>query len=155
MLTNRRTQVNTSESFNLTLNLINVLSLGLCTGKGLTVATSAPGLGASLPHLLKYLAQPLPDLHEDWANPCHFYRVHRYHVCAGTGRICATSPPGCSDALLAGTHGYSRVLTGTHGHHTTPHPPRQAARAQRRVGPAPWYRSTNGQPRLEYPVSTM
>ncbi len=44
----------------------------ICTGTGLTAATSAPGLGSSLPHL-----------HRDWA--------HRCHICTGTGLTAATS----------------------------------------------------------------
>jgi hypothetical protein len=38
----------------------------ICTGAGLTPATSAPGLGS-----------PLPHLHRDWAHPCH--------ICTGAG----------------------------------------------------------------------
>ena len=38
----------------------------ICTGTGLTPATSAPGLGS-----------PMPRLHRDWAQRCH--------ICTGTG----------------------------------------------------------------------
>ena len=169
MLTNRRTQVNTSESFNLTLTLISVVSLGLCTGKGLTVATSAPGLGTRLPRLLKDWAHRCHTCSSTWPSPSQICTRTGLIPATSTGFTNTTSAPGLGTSaphlhqvaamhysrVLTGTHGYSRVLTGTTPHHTTPHPPRQAARAQRRVGPAPWYRSTNGQPRLEYPVSTM
>jgi hypothetical protein len=47
----------------------------ICTGTGLTPATSAPGLGS-----------PLPHLHRDWARPCH--------ICTRTGLTPATSAPG-------------------------------------------------------------
>jgi hypothetical protein len=46
----------------------------VCTAAGLTPATSAPGLGSSLPHL-----------HRDWAHHCH--------ICTGTGLTPATSAP--------------------------------------------------------------
>ena len=49
----------------------------ICTGTGLTPATSAPGLGS-----------PLPHLHWDWAHPCH--------ICTWTGLTPATSAPGPS-----------------------------------------------------------
>ena len=39
----------------------------ICTGTGLSPATSAPGLGS-----------PPPHLHQDWARPCH--------LCTRTGR---------------------------------------------------------------------
>jgi hypothetical protein len=69
-------------------------------------ATSAPGLGALLPHLRRYwahprhicagtapgLGAPLPHLHRDWARPCH--------ICAGTGRAPATSAPRLGSPLL-------------------------------------------------------
>jgi hypothetical protein len=52
----------------------------ICTGTGLTPATSAPGLGSRLPHL-----------HRDWAHPCHIFigtgltacRPHAGRMCAG------------------------------------------------------------------------
>jgi hypothetical protein len=77
----------------------------ICTGTGLTPATSAPGLGSPLPHLhrdwarrchictetglaaaafapglgprVPHLDTTLPPLHQDWA--------HARHICAGTG----------------------------------------------------------------------
>ena len=52
----------------------------ICTGTGLTPATSAPGLGS-----------PPPHLHRDWANPCH--------ICAGNGLTPATSAPGLGEPL--------------------------------------------------------
>ena len=46
----------------------------ICTGTGLTPATSAPGLGSPLPHLRR-----------DWAHPCHIIRpfrsLPRVHPC--------------------------------------------------------------------------
>ena len=42
----------------------------ICTGTGLTAATSAPGLGSPLPHLLRDSA-------------------HHRHICAGTGTVSA------------------------------------------------------------------
>jgi hypothetical protein len=53
----------------------------ICTGTGLTPATSAPGLDS--PRVL------WPHLHRDWAHPCH--------IGTGTGlapRVVATSAPG-------------------------------------------------------------
>jgi hypothetical protein len=44
---------------------------GTALMRGLTPATSAPGLSS-----------PLPHLHRDWARPCH--------ICAGTGLAPAT-----------------------------------------------------------------
>ena len=46
--------------------------------------TSAPRLGA-----------PLPHLHQDWAHPCH--------ICIGTGRTPATSAPGLAHACHIST----------------------------------------------------
>ncbi len=53
----------------------------ICTGTGLTPATSAPGLGSPLPHLHRDWARPChsctgtgltrPHPHRDWAHPCH------------------------------------------------------------------------------------
>ncbi len=79
----------------------------VCTGTGLTPATSATGLGSPcttsapglglplphlhrglgspLPHLHRGLGSPLPHLHRDWAHPCH--------ICTGTGLTPATSAP--------------------------------------------------------------
>jgi hypothetical protein len=52
----------------------------ICTGTGLTLATSAPGLGS-----------PRPHLHRDWAHPGH--------ICTGTGLTPATSSPGLGFSL--------------------------------------------------------
>jgi hypothetical protein len=52
----------------------------ICTGTGLTPATSAPGLGS-----------PLPHLHRDRANPCH--------ICTETALAPATSAPGLGEPL--------------------------------------------------------
>ena len=69
----------------------------ICTGTGLTPATSASGPGSPLPHLHRDWANPchictgtgrtLPHLHRDWANPCH--------ICTGTRRpgTCTRTPP--------------------------------------------------------------
>ena len=62
---------------------------------GLAPPTSAPGLGAPLPHICTGtgrtpatsapgLSSPLPHLHWDWAHPCH--------ICAGTGLAPASVP---------------------------------------------------------------
>jgi hypothetical protein len=57
----------------------------ICTGTGLTPATSAPGLGS-----------PVPHLHRDWAHPCH--------ICCGTGLtpcyICTGTGSGGPDVAL-------------------------------------------------------
>ena len=79
----------------------------ICTRTGLTPATSAPGLGTPLHHLLQDsahschicngtrltpatsapgLGSRLPHLHRDWAHPGH--------ICTGTGLTPATSAPG-------------------------------------------------------------
>jgi hypothetical protein len=130
MLTNRRTQVNTSESFNLTLTLINVVSLGLCTGKGLTVATSAPGLGTRLPRLLKDWAHRCHTCSSTWPSPSQICTRTGLIPATSTGFTNTTSAPGLGTSAphlhqVAAMH-YSRVLTGSHGysrapHHTTPH----------------------------------
>ena len=134
MLTNRRTQVNTSESFNLTLTLINVVSLGLCTGKGLTVATSAPGLGTRLPRLLKDWAHRCHTCSSTWPSPSQICTRTGLIPATSTGFTNTTSAPGLGTSaphlhqvaamhysrVLTGTHGYSQVLTGTTPHHTTP-----------------------------------
>ena len=52
----------------------------ICTGTGLTAATSAPGLGSPRPHLRR-----------DWS--------HRCHICIGTGLTAATSAPGLGSPL--------------------------------------------------------
>jgi hypothetical protein len=52
----------------------------ICTGTGPAPATSAPGLGPTLPHL-----------HRDWARPCH--------ICTGTGPAPATSAAGLGSLL--------------------------------------------------------
>ena len=49
----------------------------VCSGTGLTAATSAPGLGSPLPH---------PRRRRDWAHPSH--------ICTGTGLTPPTSAPG-------------------------------------------------------------
>jgi len=41
----------------------------ICAGTGLTLATSAPGLGASRPRLHRDWAYPMPHLHRDRAHP--------------------------------------------------------------------------------------
>ena len=58
----------------------------ICTGTGLTPATSAPGLGSPLPHLHRDWARSCPHLRRDWAHPCH--------ICTGTGLTPPTSAPG-------------------------------------------------------------
>ena len=52
----------------------------ICTGAGLTAATSTLGLGS-----------PMPHLHRDSAHP--------YHICTGTALGLATSAPGLRSAL--------------------------------------------------------
>jgi hypothetical protein len=49
----------------------------ICTGTGLTPATSAPALDALPPHSAPGLRSLLPHLHRD--------RAHPGHICAGTG----------------------------------------------------------------------
>jgi hypothetical protein len=65
----------------------------ICTGPGLTPATSAPGLDSPPPHLHRDWTHPrhictgtgltLPHLHRNWARRCH--------ICAGAGASRATS----------------------------------------------------------------
>ena len=74
----------------------------ICTGIGLTPATSARGLGSPLPHLRRDCASPLPRLRRDWAHPCHLCAgtvPHPCHICAGTGLTPATSAPGLGSLL--------------------------------------------------------
>jgi hypothetical protein len=81
---------------------------------GHTDATSAPGLGSTLPHLRQDWARPchicarteldpatsapglsstLPHLRQDWARPCH--------ICIGTGLTAATSASGLGHPYAA------------------------------------------------------
>jgi hypothetical protein len=47
----------------------------ICAGAGLTAATSAPGLGPSLPHLRRDWGSLLRHLHRDSGSPCpHLHR---------------------------------------------------------------------------------
>jgi hypothetical protein len=62
-----------------------LLGSHICSGTGLTPATSAPGLGSPRPHLRR-----------DWAHPSH--------ICAGTGLTPATSAPGPGSAAGSVTH---------------------------------------------------
>jgi hypothetical protein len=57
----------------------------ICAGTGLTPATSAPGLGSSLPHLRR-----------DWAHSCH--------ICTGTGLTPAASAPGLGSPPATSLH---------------------------------------------------
>ena len=50
----------------------------ICAGAGLTAATSAPGLGPSLPHLRRDWGSLLRHLHRT--------RAHPAHICTGTRR---------------------------------------------------------------------
>jgi hypothetical protein len=75
-----------------------------CTGTGLAPATSAPGLGSLL-----------PDLHLDWARPCHIW--------TRTGLTPATSAPGLDSPLLHLDQDWARpcqICTGT-GARPCPH----------------------------------
>jgi hypothetical protein len=97
----------------------------ICAGTGLNSATSAPGLGSTLPHLRRDWAQlchictgtglnsatsapglgsTLPHLRRDWAQLCH--------ICAGTGLNSATSAPGLGSTLLTLPH----LRQGPHVH---------------------------------------
>ena len=64
----------------------------VCTGTGLTPASSAPGLGS-----------PLPPLRRGWAHRCHICTgtglTPAHMFCAGAGLTAATSAPGRSPPL--------------------------------------------------------
>jgi hypothetical protein len=79
----------------------------ICTGTGLTPATSAPGLGSPVATFAPGLGSPLPHLHRDWAHPCH--------ICTGTGLTPATSAPGLGELKAKGALLSGRAELETYG----------------------------------------
>ena len=60
----------------------------ICTGSGLTPATTAPGTGLTAATSAPGLGSPLPHLHRDWAHPCRICAgdwVHPCRICTGIG----------------------------------------------------------------------